>query len=175
MEKENEKMRKDLKKYEGKTGSKKNLMNISPRHANSNFEWIYICIGNANGKNKDGDRDDDRVAHEIKEFEYTGLNPLNAKRKSVVDFMDNELNDFKSFVKTKVEPVKARILKIQQEITAFQNPILQELIQIRTQNESLLKELTRQKKVYREMLAEFYKMVAINDSHAETLSLKELG
>jgi hypothetical protein len=93
----------------------------------------------------------------------------------VVDFMDNELNDFKSFVKTKVEPVKARILKIQKEITAFQNPILQELIQIRTQNESLLKELTRQKKVYREMLAEFYKMVAINESHAETLSLKELG
>lgn len=89
--------------------------------------------------------------------------------------MDNELNDFKGFVKNKVEPVKAQILKIQQEINSFKNPILQELIQIRNQNESLLKELTRQKKVYREMLAEFYKMVAINETHAETLSLRDLG
>jgi hypothetical protein len=43
MEKENEIMKKDLKKYEGKTGSKKNLGNISPRHANSNLNgFIYV-------------------------------------------------------------------------------------------------------------------------------------
>jgi len=99
---------------------------------------------------------------------------LEAKKNSMFRYMDNELSDFKEFVKNKVGPVKSKVMKIQNEVESFKNPILQELISIRNQNEALLRELTRQKTIYREMLGEFYKMIAINESHAQNIQTQDL-
>ena len=107
------------------------------------------------------------------EFENKDLKPIKERKKSVFKYMNNELCEFKEFVKNKVEPVKMKVVKVQKEIESFKNPILQELITIRNQNEALLRELTRQKKIYREMLGEFYKMIAANEAHAESMSLKD--
>jgi hypothetical protein len=78
--------------------------------------------------------------------------------------MTQELNDFKEFVKLKVQPLKQKVSNIEHEISHFKEPILAELIKIRQQNEALLRELGRQKGVYKEMLSEFYKMVALTEN-----------
>lgn len=50
-----------------------------------------------------------------------------------------------------------------QSILVEKDPIKQENENIRYENEALLRELSRQQAIYREMLAEFYKMVALNE------------
>lgn len=100
------------------------------------------------------------------------MKPLDVKN-DAMDYMTHELDDFKEFVKKKVEPLKQKVLKVQNEISTFKDPILNELINIRQQNEALLRELGRQKNVYREMLGEFYKMVAITDSRDNPTSTIE--
>lgn len=63
----------------------------------------------------------------MKEFDFKGLKVLEVKD-NAVEYITNELMDFKEFVKNKVQPVKTQVLKIQGEISQFKDPILQELI-----------------------------------------------
>ena len=103
------------------------------------------------------------MVQEVKNFDYKGLKPLEVKD-TVVQYITQELDDFKDFLKHKVEPLKIQVMKLHSELDQFKSPILTELINIRKENEALLRELSRQKGLYREMLGEFYKMVAINES-----------
>ncbi|CAI2362758.1 unnamed protein product [Moneuplotes crassus] len=151
----------------------KDLSDDNMNEMNADLKIRISKSGSRRTKNPNKNNND-KMAKELKEFEFTGLKPLEEKKKTFSNYIDNELTNFKEFVKNKIEPLKSKVLRIQNEIESFKNPLLQEMIQIRTQNEALLKDLGRQKKIYREMLGEFYKMIAANEVHEQNLRVKEL-
>ena len=83
---------------------------------------------------------------------------------SVANFEDNyNIEEVKRVIKGKIDPIKNQVKKLHEEMSEFKDPIVTELLNIRQENEGLLRELTRQQSVYREMLGEFYKMVSENE------------